>query len=96
MTEAAAGLAIPRVTQKRLAGAGSVLTTGTAAGMATARATRKRLDGAGRRDIDPNVATTRMDAEEAAPARMRVNIAAVPAMTIGAAKGTRRALGGRR
>ena len=83
---AGAGLATPRVIRKRLAGAGSALTTATAAGMATARVTRKPLAGAGRTDIYPNAATTRRDAVEAALARMRVNIAAALATTIGAAR----------
>ena len=83
----AAGMATARVTPKPRAGAGSVLTMARAAGLATPRVIRKRLAGAGRTDIDPNVATTRMDAVAAAPVRMRVNIAAVPATTtIGAAK----------
>jgi hypothetical protein len=57
-----------------------------AAGLATRKVIRKRLAGAGRTDIDPNAATTRMDAVEAAPARMRVSPAAAPTMTIGGAK----------
>ena len=114
--EAAAGLAIPRVIRKRLAGAGNAPTTGTAAGtttatrvaplpraaagammtatraeaaagLATPKVIRKRLAGAGRTDIDPNAATMRMDAVEAASARMRVSPVAGPATTmIGAAK----------
>ena len=113
--EAAAGLAIPKVIRKRLAGAGNAPTTGTgagttaatqiaapraaagmmmtatraeaAAGLATRKVTRTRLAGAGRTDIDPNAGTTRMDAVEAAPARMRVSPVAGPATTmIGAAK----------
>src|SRR5580704_9739244 len=113
--EAAAGLAIPRVIRKRLAGAGNAPTTGTgagtttatqiaaplaaagmmmtatraeaAAGLATPKVIRKRLAGAGRTDIGPNAATMRMDAVEAAPARMRVSPVAGPATTmIGAAK----------
>jgi hypothetical protein len=57
-----------------------------AAGLATPKVIRKRLAGAGRTDIDPNAATTRMDAVETAPARMRVSPAAAPATTIGVAK----------
>jgi hypothetical protein len=83
----AAGMAIARVTPKPRAVAGSVLTMARAAGLATPKVIRTRLAGAGRMDIDPNAATMRMDAVEAAPARMRVNIVAGPATTtIGAAK----------
>ena len=58
-----------------------------AAGLATPKVIRTRLAGAGRTDIDPNAATMRMDAVEAAPARMRVSPVAGPATTmIGAAK----------
>jgi hypothetical protein len=53
-----------------------------AAGLATPKVIRKRLAGAGRTDIDPNAATMRMDAVEAAPARMRVSPVAGPATTI--------------
>jgi len=113
--EAAAGLAIPKVIRKRLAGAGNAPTTGTgagtttatqiaappaaagmmmtatraeaAAGLATPKVIRKRLAEAGRTDIDPNAATMRMDAVEAALVRMRVSPGAGPATTmIGAAK----------
>ena len=113
--EAAAGLAIPKVIRKRLAGAGNAPITGTgagtttatqiaapraaagmmmtatragaAAGLATPKVIRTRLAGAGRTDIDPNAATMRMAAVEAAPARMIVSPVAGPATTmIGAAK----------
>jgi hypothetical protein len=58
-----------------------------AAGLATPKVIRKRLAEAGRTDIDPNAATMRMDAVEAAPSRMRVSPVAGPAtMMIGAAK----------
>ena len=58
-----------------------------AAGLATPKVIRKRLAGAGRTDIGPNAATMRMDAVEAASARMRVSPVAGPATTmIGVAK----------
>ena len=81
----AAGMAIATVTPKPRAVAGSVLTMARAAGLATPKAIRTPLAGAGRTDIDPNAATMRMDAAEAAPARM--SSVAGPATTmIGAAK----------
>jgi hypothetical protein len=85
-TGTAGGLATARVTRKPPAVAGSVLTMARAAGLATPKVIRTRLAGAGRTDIDPNAATTRMDAVEAAPARTRVSPAAAPATTIGVAK----------
>jgi hypothetical protein len=85
--ETAAGMATGRVTPKLRVVAGSVPTMARAAGLATPKAIRTRLAGAGTTDIDPNAATTRMDAGVTAPARMRVNPAAVPATTMtGAAK----------
>jgi hypothetical protein len=84
-TGTAAGMAIARVTPKPRAVAGSVLTMARAGGLATPKVTRTRLAGAGRTDIDPNAATMRMAAVEAAPARM--SPVAGPATTmIGAAK----------
>jgi hypothetical protein len=78
-------MAIARVTPKPRAVAGSVLTMARAGGLATPKVTRTRLAGAGRTDIDPNAATMRMAAVEAAPARM--SPVAGPATTmIGAAK----------
>ena len=69
-TGTAAGMAIARVTPKPRAVAGSDADHGDeAAGLATPKVTRKRLAGAGRTDIDPNAATMRMAAVEAAPAR---------------------------
>jgi len=85
--ETAAGMATGRVTPKLRVVAGSVPTMARAAGSGTPKAIRTHLAGAGRTDIDPNAATTRMDAGVPAPVRMRVNPAAVPATTmIGAAK----------
>ena len=80
-----------RDSDRRSAAAAGMMMTATraeaAAGLATPKVIRKRLAGAGRTDIDPNAATMRMDAVEAAPARMRVSPVAGPATTmIGAAK----------
>jgi hypothetical protein len=81
------GMATGRVTPKLRVVAGSVPTMARAAGLGTPKAIRTHLAGPGRTDIDPNAATTRMDAGVPAPVRMRVNPAAVPATTmIGAAK----------